>query len=560
MRVARYLLIAACAGLVIAGVLWWRSQPAAPSMPQPAVASAQQPAPVRLPSATPPATGAHRKAAQTLAALVTLPSEFEQSARLYQLALDSNPAALNALLDEAQLLADPDNRLGATQILLLRLIELQPEAALARVAELDEFARRSMQATLYRAWLHTDSAAAIAHLQAQPLGVRRQVVATLAAMNRMDPNSRYTTALTALMSEQDGGEAAAASARLNRARTDPTAAWRDALAETNLRKRNQALQQIIYVWAESDPQAALAATSSLAPNLQRRLQMAAVGRWLQKDPEAALGWIRQQPPSLVTTQLYEVGISQLSRLDIDKAMALAGTLPDAQRRSVIDRTLSRLARDDPQRALNELRAANIDLSGSQTYAAILSQAKLFSFEESLARSAQLTSTQRRSVQGQLFRRWASEDPDTAARYLDDIDDETLRSRAGSRLVRQWAELEPEAAASWIATQPEPQRDGLRAELVTAASNIDPVATTGYLAEIQSAELHDQAAMSLLAQLTFDLPAADRLLQRMRTDQGRAQAEALLHRVLSRLGAPEAARYRSGAEPGSSIRIEADNPG
>ena len=552
MRVLRYLAIAVLLGGAIAALTLWRAQPSAdPTSSErksPSVANDQQQpyTTVRLASAPPPATKAHDQAARTLADLLDLPSQFEQTARLHALVLESDPEALEALIDEAALLASSTDRAGALQILLLRYIELKPEQAIARAKQLSNLGDQQLVISLYLSWLRHDQPGALRYLSAQPKRLRTQVTGLLRVMNRRY-NDEFKEAYQALRG-LNTNQSSDADRLEQQASEDPAGAWSAALAQSNLRERQQAMQKVLRVWARNDPQAALTALETL-PSFQRiRLQSSAVGRWLRQDADAAINWIAAQAPGPGTAQLYTMAVNHIAQTDIPRALQMATTLPAAQGQRLIDQTLTRLASENPERVIAELNSAGIDLENSEAYAQILSQASLYSIEESMQRASQLEPQRRQSVEQQLYRLWSEEDPAAAAQHLVNTADPSRRQRSIRQVLRPWANEDPAAAASWIASAPEAQRDQMQQILVQTVSQVDPDAALLYLADIQSPQVHDQAAAAVMTQFIMDPPAADAILQSMRTSTGREQGKALMYQVLKQVNSPDAQRYKPATPP------------
>lgn len=571
MKIVRYLLIAALAGAGVAALRYWQettsgaatqsdatdSSSTSTSTPTitPTAASAQTA--TRRPDAPEPATRAHRKAARSLAEILKLPSQFEQNARLYELILSSSERELAALVDEAANLASREDRYAALQILLSRYIEIDPEAAIARARQLSGDQQQQLTTGLYLTWVRSEPDTALEYLLKQSPMVRTQVAAMLQAVDQRYGNDDYSEAFLALVANGDTDTAAMSSVRRDAA-ADPAAAWREALAQSNLHKRQQTLQQVLQIWARSDPQAALNAVETLPGHQRNRMQMVAVNRWLQQDADAALEWISAQPPGMRRSQMQELALSQVARMDMDKALAIANTLPAAQRSRIIDRTLGRLARENPERALAELNSAGVDLASSNTYAQILAHGELYSFAESLSRASALAPEQRQQVERQVFRRWAEQDPEEAATYLENISNPQARMTAANQLIRRWATADPTAAASWIRTAPAAERDQLQHQLVSRISQVDPDAALNYLKDIEAPQQRDQAAISILPQLLFDLQAADALVQDMRTETGKQQARSYMYQLLKQTNSPDAQRYQPATDAaersGSGVQI------
>ena len=110
---------------------------------------------------------------------------------------------------------------------------------------------------------------------------------------------------------------------------------------------------IIESLAERDPQAA--AEMALKHDKSRRWGSwdAALGpaltKWMDRDPDAALGWLKSQPESVLRKKSVTDSIANLSWQNPKAAVQLLGQLPGGRRRDdSLAQTLNNLGRQDPE--------------------------------------------------------------------------------------------------------------------------------------------------------------------------------------------------------------------
>ena len=98
---------------------------------------------------------------ETIEDTLSLPGDFAQTEALYVLAGRSDSAAVQALIDQANRIADPTDRNAAITILFLRLAELDPRSALTMSRMRTYTSSRNLEAIIWRAWSKLDLDAAL---------------------------------------------------------------------------------------------------------------------------------------------------------------------------------------------------------------------------------------------------------------------------------------------------------------------------------------------------------------------------------------------------------------
>ncbi len=263
-----------------------------------------------------------------LAAMMDIPSDFEQTVMLYNLIRHADADYLDALLDEADTLRPRREGNAAKSIIFGRYAEVDPERALARMTARGE---ERFLSGLFRAWTKHDVDAAVAAAETLGLAHRRSAgAAILSVTERLADDQR--TLIAEEFSAQGTLERMKADEALE---VDPALAWREAIASEPGQARFQTLWHVARRWLQSDPGAALRAVDDLASEQAMALRSSLTAEWVQKDREAALAWVLAQPASAERVQMVQgmaIGIAQNSPeealdLPISSAATNAGKPP-----------------------------------------------------------------------------------------------------------------------------------------------------------------------------------------------------------------------------------------
>ncbi|MGI9328018.1 MAG: hypothetical protein ACR2PZ_22550 [Pseudomonadales bacterium] len=525
-------------GLAGAAAIWWYNGKPAASMPSGGASAAITPQQIATQA---PRSKTQKAATQTLADVMQLPSPFARAAALHALVVDADTPQLLALIEAAKRDDQVLERQANLRILLQRYLELEPEAALNTARRLDNRGQQFFTTSLYMAWLRVDAQAATAYLQQRPPQERMMVGASLQAIG-------HSSLDLSLASAAVPGKFRGALSEL--ARSNPLQAWTEAAQLKDLRKQQQEQRGIIQTWVRMDPRSALEAIANLPKHRRVQLETFAVNLWANSDSEAALAWLQQRPADSRQSHLLQMVVAQVARHDLDRALSVANELPDKQRSATIDSTLLQISQRDPELALEQLQRSGIDLSTSKTYANILASGRIYTHLEALGLAEELGEAALGNLARPLFSRWAASDPAAAATQLERIPEPSLRQRVQRQVLHQWALKDPEAAADWIDSRPQDQRDRLRVQLVGALGNVDPVLARSHVDKIRDGEQYDRAAVRLLAQLRHDPDEVERVLESLRTDSGKRNAEQIMQQLQDHSGSRS---FYPGIYPGTIER-------
>ena len=386
-----------------------------------------------------------------------------------------------------------------------------PSAALSALDSLaDRSNRDSWQRTLLRRWAAANREAAWDWVLAQPRSARR---ATLLAQ------------VAAAVAEDSPSEMLEIAETL-----DPE-------------ERRRIAQQVLRVWARTDPRAALAALEEMAdPQLTQAAQHSVISSWTQSDPRSAFEWVLTQPPSSGQSSLLATTLGAYATTDPERALALASNLDGGHRSRAIETVIRQWASEDPLAA-----AAWLDSSPDKTPAAVAAVVGGYTKLDPEAAfdwlMDQSTGAQRQSA-SIVVRAVAAESPEAARRLIERIDDREVRQIAGSQLMSTWVETNPRAAVRAIARMDDDLSQHLYRSAFHSWSGFDREGATAFLNQVPASG-RDWAINGVLSQALFggDTAFAERIYNRLASDKARQEAATTMYFFLSRTDPKRAERYR-----------------
>ena len=438
--------VAACAVGVVAGVtvgVLWRFNVALEPAALPAVAARQ----TTHPATSRPSIATDAQAPigdDTLANILLLPSDFQQTLTLYTLLADTDRDALERLLDEADRLQPRHEGRAAKSIIYSRYAELDPNAAVERIIAHGR-PGQNLLPQVFQAWAKYDPMAARRRAESLPPLYRRAAgAAILAISENFLPAQRDEIAATfGLRGQLEHMQAEESMG------TSPQVAWQQALAAPPGRQRENTLYHVAYGWGASNPAEALAATSELRQSLLRSsLQRGLMTRWVMLDRDAAQMWLQAQPPSNERTEMTAGFVSGLAQSTPHEALDFALDLAVNERRGAADTVLRVWARQDPRSAAEALAglgdAAIAERSASNVihqWASVDPYAAFdwISGQDALGQDSWLTVAPLRKI--------AEHQPVEALDLALGLP--KGRKQAVTAVLEVWAPIDPRAAAAWL---------------------------------------------------------------------------------------------------------------
>lgn len=337
-----------------------------------------------------------------------------------------------------------------TQLLLSRLVEEDPRAALAWLNNLRPVLRSSFIRPFFSTLFACDPATASASLASIPDANTKRAAASV-----LDELSRQAAFGKALHDTSESlGELMKATDVIPSASIHPAEAAKRLEQFPAGENRLQAVGMLAELWAKQKPASAFAwaarlplpaeremAMEQILPNLPvdetSHLMASAVSTWASKDPEAAVRWLNEQPPS-------------------EAREATAGRIARAW------------AKTDPRAAIVYLQQQ---------------------FPPGDARDEIVT---------HLAGDWAQRDPAAALNWAASLPGSPLSEGSLIQIVTAWSRKNPEAAARHIrGFPPSPLKDKLIHPVVDTWANVDHRGAIELANQISDPALREKALESAL---------------------------------------------------------------
>ena len=556
----------------------------------------EQPVPLRVPTVH---ETAPREAPATFADTRHPASQFQQKVALLEVLQSSDPRTLETLLDEAGTLDRfSPSRDFAELAIYTRYAELDPQGALGRMVadEVNWWGLREVIALCAK----TDPDGVLDYVDALDEPHRKMLAGIILreVKGRGDIQNAFAARFS-LHRELDRARA------LEAADTDPAGAWHAALS-LDARSRPGSLSLIATDWARSDPLAAFEAAGALADTqLRQNVERAVVSEWMRNDPDAALDWVLALPLSshreAVATALnalagtdhkaaldtlvdlgdrvllgrlslrmawtwgnydpwaaYDWAVAQTSsqmqgelihpvmstiaRSAPEDAITLASRLDDALQRAAAFRSVFATWAQSDVRAAARWIEASPQPPSDVAYQLIPAYANLDP-EEAFDWLMSLDASQHRHVD-RLITETAKGSPDRARQLLDRIPGGPTKERAAGQLVTTWISVDPQAAVGVIPRLGVDETDGLFENAFRTWCESDPDAATAFLGRLPNAS-RDWAIMGIIDHALSrgsDVALAERMYDRLTSDDMRQQAAATLYSKLRVVDPQRAKRY------------------
>lgn len=390
---------------------------------------------------------------ETVEDAMALPTEFAQLEALFVLAGRSDPGAVQALIFEANRIADDIVREQALGVLFYRLAELDAPSALA-LARTDYFrGLRSLEDTVWKAWARQDLDEALVAAKSQTTGhdQKRAAQSLFAAFGYL--GNETTDRIEA---ELDIGPDRSTRARYlyRLADRSPEEAIRY-VEGLNARESVEAASWLAYHLGRSEP----ALAQSLAarfddPRLEQSFRSAIQNNVARREPRAVLDDILASGRAGDRQGEFISAIHTLAAEDVDAALAYFDRLGNEEDRRFAGLAIAeKLAEEDPRRALAWARANELPGDFSRLEMSVLMRIAHEDPEFALAEAQRSTDRRvRMNHVSSIFSQIADDDPQRAIAMAEKITDRQLREQATHSAVSHWISDDAEAALDWILSQ------------------------------------------------------------------------------------------------------------
>lgn len=550
-RVAWVAILALAAGTGLGAALHSRLSLEAAPIPAPGRALGDDPAaPPAASSMTSPAANAPRTVPSapsgrwTLNELLTIDSEFEQTARLYELARTAGLARLQELIEETATIPYEADRRAALSILYSRYADIDPADAVDHLLERHSAHWEAELASVFHSWARRDLDAALVRAQALEPAQRAVAGATI-LLARQDLPANRQQVIAAELGIENALPHISARQTAAEAWSDPAGAWHSTLIMEPGQLRNGRLQQIARSWAQRDPQSALNAIAAMEPSqFSQGLQQMAVAVWSESDPRRAAEWAVAQPPSNRRALNVAVALQSLARTRPAEAFDLAMTQDGPTREAALSGIVGQWAQADPAAAAASIEYLDNSRSRLQAISALASE---YVRQDPQGAATWLDSLNQQEAQvasSFVVSTLIHQDPDQALAWMDRMTNAATRASAAEALVSNWVHVDPAAAARWVAAEPAESRGQLVTSLASNWVGVDRQAAIRYVEDLPSRAERDAAYASMIVASFNDPEFAESLYQRLDSNSAKRVAATQLYRVLEDVDPARAERYRA----------------
>jgi hypothetical protein len=365
-------------------------------------------------------------------------STFARREALHAIAARADGTRLTELIIQAEAVENESDRVATLEILLLRLAEVDPEAALQRALESDP--RNVPQLVT----------ALSARAPAQAWKFVSRVADQLA-------RTQYQAAVSTAWIAQDPQKAFASVAEL-------PAGW----------SRAQLLRHATLSIARRDPQRAieLVATIEHDPDASSLLETIA-GEWGQSDPSAAAQWVETVETGMRQGRLaYQIADAYVMQKR-EEALAWALRISRSPARYLWSHMIGQIAIDNPQEALRLAQAAENPAQRMRALGEALTTIAARDPALAMSHLQKLPAGQARTqVASQVALQIAQTRPESAIEWLERLDDGRMRHDVARQIAGTLADYDPDAAAGLLDRVPQEARYAWILSVALAYANTD----------------------------------------------------------------------------------------
>ena len=416
---------------------------------------------------------------------------FDQLIVAYRVAADSDPDQLEAHIKRCLKSNDPFYNPHLVAIFFEKYTSLDPLSALAFVSQEPRLNEQYFVGHILTSWVRADPEAAIAYFT----GLNNQILVR-AIGPRLLSDPIVTRSGLAGEVERKLGPGSDLLVEQAKARTAlPSDLFEAALLQTGNRRTIQ-LQQALSQWASRDPEAALARISQMQNLSERkRFTQTAVMVYAQVDPENALAFVRNSLAD--DPQLEGMVLSAMAATDPENNTE---RIEEFSRRtgntSAIINLLSNWVGKDPVKAI--AYAATLDENLQVNAYGSIAHSYVSNYPTQGVDWLLSLGDEHGQTKRNVLRSLVRIDSQLAEDTIGKVDDSTLRAALINSLARFKSESAPAAALAWIEQfEEENAYQQARSSILRTWANIDP---EGAIAEF-SDDIDKDDMAPVLSQLT-----------------------------------------------------------
>lgn len=285
---------------------------------------------------------------------------------------------------------------------------------------------------------------------------------------------------------------------------DPRAELESILAERSMMNRLPRLQQLVTRMAAEDPVAAAELVDDMPGSLKRHAVQTLVEVWSRTNPEEAARWLADKSTQ-VAEQGFSMLAWRWGQDDLDAANAFADTLTGRKRNAFLSNlanaTSQSLSRDEMlawvSRYENDPVYPNLVMSVAQR----LAQGDI---DAALELIETLPEAERMASYGSVVSSLAYQDPEAAIALVDEIEDASARGEMLPMISSVWGYNDADAAMDWaLDLEPGLPRDHVFASLSQSLMGFDMDRAIDAIDEIEDPEVREGPVRRMLFTVESD---------------------------------------------------------
>lgn len=403
---------------------------------------------------------------KTIEDTLALPTDFAETEALYVIAGRADTFGVQDLIQQALSIADRNDRRAALSILLLRLTELDPYAAL-EIAR-DPALGNSMpyERTVWTTWGRLDLDEALA---AAKNGTFEQKNTAAQALFRSVRNfdAEKIELINASLGINPGREMRSQQIYAL-ADASPAEAIRYIESHGSVAAQREEFGWLAYYMSRHGDLLQSNYAELIQSDGNRKIfEQSLASYGAQSNPAEALEQFIADPSNPQLQATAHAALRNLSQQDPEGALAYLERIPDkSMREGLAMAVVQILATTDPQRALAWARENETTMNQPSLVATIVGQIAQTDPQLALTEAQAIQNSESRAQAVMMAVSFsAHSDPAAAANMLELVTDANTRRNIVGQLGQQWAEADLDGAVQWVATlSPEDQKPALQGML------------------------------------------------------------------------------------------------
>jgi hypothetical protein len=471
-----------------------------------------------------------------------LPTDFQQTAALYQLLARSGVEDVKRFIKETESVANPMDRAVGLNIIYARFADLDPNAAVDHLLSEVRTGGVDILFTIFSSWAKVDLNAAVAKSRELQVQSHRQTAEQAILMAQASQGAAVEQ-LAGRMNSNAGTQFNMLSAvqLLLLAQSDPEAAMQQALQIPDWDMQIRIVAKISTMWADQDHKEAMRYSKSLTAERVRdgfqgtllhhlvvtqpetaieylyddQFTDEAHGRFLNRiftslaesDPERAYHFATGQRTQAYRERATSVVLASLTGRKPTVAFELLQLVTDpAIIRKHASAVLEQFAVINPTQALEW---AERQTAHRQEYLnAVISVIARSDPEQALSVVSELPDSQSRTrALAPVIKQIANQDPTLAIQFLDLLGNSAVRYQTTNEIAMIWMTHEPVAAFVWIKNLPARQQVSLLSTIASAVALENVELAQALLPELTNSVVRENWVSAIARQLANGDPTA-----------------------------------------------------